>query len=92
MQQFCEQDSKTAICKRCLLSELQDADHAAHIYEYIASLPEEIKASAALIQERLDFCRACDNLLNGMCKICGCYVEVRAAKNGQTCPAIHPKW
>ena len=80
------------ICKRCLLSELSDTDHANHIYEYIASLPEEIKASEREIQERLDLCRACDSLINGMCKICGCYVEVRASKSGQNCPAVYPKW
>ncbi|MCL2405142.1 MAG: DUF6171 family protein [Defluviitaleaceae bacterium] len=74
------------------MSETQDTDIAAHIYSYIASIPEDIKASAALIQQRLDSCRACDNLANGMCKICGCYVEVRAVKSGQSCPDIYAKW
>ena len=80
------------MCKSCLLSDLADADYAAHIYEYISSIPEEIKADAAVIQKRLDYCRACDNLINGMCKLCGCYVEVRAAKSGQSCPHVYPRW
>ena len=79
-------------CKRCLLSEIDDKAQAAHIYEYIASLPEEVKASAVQVKERLDMCRACDNLTNGMCRICGCYVEVRAAKKGQSCPDVYPRW
>ena len=81
-----------SICKRCLLSEIDDKAQAAHIYEYIASLPEELKADAALIHNRLDKCRTCDNLVNGMCRVCGCYVEVRAAKIMQSCPDVYPKW
>ena len=77
-------------CKRCLLNELQDEDYARHIYDYINSLPEETKTSAALLHERLEFCRACDCLINGMCKLCGCFVEVRAAKKVQNCP--NKKW
>jgi len=81
-----------AVCKRCLLSDLAGTDHAAHIYEYIASIPDEIKAGAAEVHERLSLCRACDNLVNGMCRLCGCYVEVRAAKKGQVCPHPAPLW
>jgi len=80
------------ICKRCLLADLSDKDHAQHIYEYIASLLEDVKADAAVIEKRLRHCRDCDNLINGMCKFCGCYVEVRAAKKGQVCPDPLPKW
>jgi len=79
-------------CKRCLLEDLHDQDLAAHLYQYIASLPDTIKADAATIKARLDGCRVCDDLINGMCRFSGCYVEVRAAKQTQTCPAIPPKW
>ncbi|MCL2571783.1 MAG: DUF6171 family protein [Defluviitaleaceae bacterium] len=80
------------ICKRCLLHELNDKAQAKHIYEYIESLPPEIKADAAVIRKRLDHCRNCNNLINGMCKHCGCYVEVRTAKKAQTCPSPNPNW
>ena len=82
----------TQICKRCLLAEMQDGDLAASIYEYIAAIPAEIKADDALMQKRLGICRRCDNLISGMCRLCGCYVEVRAAKQGQSCPNFDPKW
>jgi len=79
-------------CRRCLLWELEDSDHTRHIYEYIASLPEDVKAEEAVAKGRLEACRSCDCLVNGMCKLCGCYVEVRAAKKGQSCPNPEPLW
>lgn len=46
----------------------------------------------ALYQERLSLCRQCESLLNGMCRICGCFVEMRAAVAKNYCPAINKKW
>ncbi|MDY3745248.1 MAG: DUF6171 family protein [Lachnospiraceae bacterium] len=37
-------------------------------------------------------CRQCDRLLNGMCRICGCFVEMRAAIKVKSCPDVVPKW
>ena len=34
----------------------------------------------------------CDNLINGMCKICGCFVEMRAAVKKNYCPDIEKYW
>jgi len=79
-------------CKRCLLHEMNDSEYAKNIYDYIASIPDDIKTGAELLQERLELCRACDALVNGMCKFCGCFVEVRAAKKSQTCPHPEAKW
>lgn len=80
------------ICKRCLLADMAGDEHVAHIFEYINSLPDNIKASEDLRGERLSHCRNCDNLVNGMCKHCGCYVEVRTAKINQSCPNPVRKW
>jgi len=71
---------------------MQDEAYTAHLYAYIASLPDDIKTDTAILQERLEFCRACDDLINGMCKWCGCFVEVRAAKKSQICPSLNRKW
>ena len=43
-------------------------------------------------KERLGICMDCDNLINGMCKLCGCYVEMRAAVKKNYCPNIERKW
>lgn len=73
------------LCKRCLLWEL-DGEYFKSIYEYVESLPAEQKASAAEYAKRLEDCRSCGELQNGMCAQCGCFVEVRAAKKRQACP------
>ena len=51
-----------------------------------ASGDPEIKADEALYEERLAVCKECDLLLEGMCRICGCYVELRAAIEKNACP------
>ncbi len=80
------------LCRRCLAKEMPDAEYFQNMYEYIANLDAGIKASDELYEMRLSKCRQCDNLLNGMCRLCGCFVEMRAAISKNKCPAIHPNW
>ena len=82
----------TRICKRCLTKEMPDASYFSNMQEYIRNLDEDIKTPDPLYQVRLQNCKECDHLLNGMCRICGCFVEMRAAVTGNKCPDIHPKW
>ena len=53
---------------------------------YIENLDVDIKASQSLYEMRLAVCRDCELLLQGMCKSCGCYVELRAAVTKNACP------
>lgn len=80
------------VCKRCLLNELDDTDYFKSIYEYIDNIPEINKCGNKEYLKRLDICKGCNNLLNGMCKHCGCFVEVRAAKRNQHCPDRNKYW
>lgn len=80
------------ICRRCLAKEMPDASYFQNMYDYINHMDPDIKADDSLYEERLTLCKQCDHLLNGMCRICGCFVELRAAANKNHCPAIHPKW
>lgn len=73
------------ICRRCLLREL-DGEYFKSIYQYIENIPREQKAPPKEYARRLDLCRACADLQNGMCAQCGCFAEVRAAKLRQACP------
>lgn len=77
---------------RCTLLESGQADMAKLVREYVASLPEDEKADEAHYSARLNICRSCDDLHSGTCALCGCYVEARAAKRKQQCPAVPPKW
>lgn len=76
-------------CRKCLLEEYDPDGALLTVREIIAALPQEQRADEAEYRRRLDICSACDQLNGGMCGMCGCYVELRAAKKKQSCP--HPK-
>lgn len=77
-------------CGKCLLSEFDMAFYAETVSDYIALIPEEKKTPAPEYNRRLDVCKACESLLDGMCGECGCFIEIRAAKVWMSCPCN--KW
>ena len=85
--------NRKPFCRRCLLEDMPDeAALARNIRELIDLLPEEKRAPAAETAQRLAVCRTCDHLQNGMCALCGCYVELRAAKRMMKCPDVPGRW
>ena len=78
------------ICKRCLLSQIDQQELLKQIHEGIDRLPAADKVSDKDYEKRLDICKQCDHLENGTCKACGCYVELRAAAKAGRCP--YKKW
>ena len=56
------------------------------MYEYIARIPADDKAPEEEYERRLSICKECEKLLSGMCRMCGCYVEMRAAIALRDCP------
>ena len=82
-----EQNSDLRRCKRCLTREMAgQTDIYRTVREYLDCMEEDIKAPAPLYEERLARCKECEMLLEGMCRKCGCYVEVRAAVMKNVCP------
>lgn len=80
-------------CRRCLLEDIPGgAALAANIRELIDRLPEEQRAEERLRAKRLTACRECRHLLDGMCALCGCYVELRASKAAGRCPDLPSRW
>lgn len=77
---------------RCLLRDAGEAEMAAAIAEYVASLDEAVRTDEADYRARLAVCEDCEQLLSGTCRLCGCYVETRAAKKGLSCPMVPPRW
>ncbi len=77
-------------CKRCLIYEMADKAAYESIKNYLDSLPAEDKSDESVYRSRLNVCKECDSLLSGMCRKCGCYVEVRAAGINACCPV--EKW
>ena len=73
------------------MREMQDkADDFTTIQNLIENLDPEERASEGLYEERLQICKDCEMFMEAMCRSCGCYVELRAAKNRNTCP--RKKW
>lgn len=89
---FMEQKSDNLrLCRKCLTRELADGGETyLSLREYIDNLDPDVKASEELYLERLSVCKECDLLLAGMCRSCGCYVELRAAMAKNGCP--EKKW
>lgn len=79
-------------CRKCLLEKLGNKQLSERIRLTVEAIPEAERVSDGDYHERLSKCQECEWLLNGMCRRCGCFVEVRAAKKRQGCPDIHPKW
>lgn len=79
-------------CRKCLLIEVEDEAYEDSIRRYLENLDEEQKADERLYNERLRQCKRCEYLHVGMCRLCGCYVEVRAAHKGRKCPDVKRRW
>lgn len=80
-------------CRRCLLEDMpSEAEMARSVHELVELLPDAIRAPQEVTAHRLNVCRACDHLRSGMCELCGCYVELRAAKMPLRCPDLPARW
>lgn len=74
-------------CRKCLTRDMAGQEEMFRsLREYIANLDEDIRAPEPLYEERLAVCKGCELLLEGMCRSCGCYVELRAAVAKNICP------
>lgn len=85
-------EQKENFCRRCLVREMADKDYIHSIQQYVDNIDEDIKTPQKEYETRLNQCKQCDNLLNGMCRICGCFVEMRAAVTRNYCPDVDKKW
>ncbi len=79
-------------CKRCLLIDIDVDGLYKEVSDLIALIPEDRRTENRLYNDRLDTCRQCDKLQNGICGECGCFVELRAANKDNYCPNYPHKW
>ena len=75
-----------------MLYELADKSAYESVKNYIAALPDEVRTEEKEYARRLEICRNCDMFLAAMCRKCGCYVEVRAARQDSHCPKGEKCW
>ena len=79
-------------CRKCLLQEVSEDEYLKSLKDYIDRIDPEIKTNPKEYERRLSLCKECDNLINGMCTKCGCFVELRAAVQNHYCPNLEKKW
>lgn len=83
-------------CRKCLLREMMEngalEESYRNMYERIELMDEDLRCQGEDYEKRLALCKSCDNLLDGMCRLCGCYVELRAAVKKNSCPATPKRW
>lgn len=78
------------ICRKCLTADMDEKKYFENLHAYIANLDEELKVDQPLYDKRLAVCKDCNLLADGMCRVCGCYVELRAVMWKNACP--YEKW
>lgn len=83
-------EQQKRICRRCLTIDMDQAEYFNNLHTYIADLDADIKVESQIYNERLAVCKSCDLLADGMCRACGCFVELRAAIRKNGCP--YDKW
>lgn len=83
---------KLRVCRKCLPGQNSEKDFYEDLTRYIERMDEELKVDQQTYEMRLAICSTCDRLLNGMCRLCGCFVELRAVQKVRKCPDIPAKW
>ena len=58
--------------------------------DYIDRIEPDERASDDVYAARLKVCQECSYLNAGLCRACGCYVELRAYAAARKCP--YEKW
>ncbi|GAB5081140.1 hypothetical protein Osc1_03130 [Hominimerdicola sp. 21CYCFAH17_S] len=80
------------LCRKCLLEDMDETDYFKRLKDYISAYPKEKRTGGEEYSRRLEVCRSCEELYSGMCRKCGCYVELRALKKEARCAAVPDKW
>ena len=77
-----------------IISDVQNAgdETAQEIIDATGADYTHIVLSQELYEKRLTICRDCPNILEGMCRLCGCFVELRAALKVRKCPDVVRRW
>ena len=78
-------------CRKCLIPDFIE-DKEKFLNNYVNTIPTEEKAEEDVYERRLEICYDCSHYLNGMCRLCGCFVAIRAAVKKQYCPGTINKW
>ena len=94
-----EKQAQTApprFCRKCFLNEMKLQGGLAESYknmlERIEMMDPELRCTGEAYEVRLAQCKKCEYLAEGMCALCGCFAESRAAVKANSCPAEQKRW
>lgn len=80
-------------CKKCLLLEAGERVTYDEIIAYLSTIDNSEKVDDSVYNDRIKHCKKCDMLISGMCRKCGCYIEIRARLKNTNCPNFDDrKW
>ena len=85
-------DSLRPFCRRCFFEDTDPGGVYREIQEMISAMPEERRTEETEYRRRLEICSGCSFLGEGTCGVCGCFVELRAAKKDLHCPCERHYW
>ncbi len=83
-------------CRKCFLREMELQGGLKKSYEdmleRIEMMDPELRCTGDAYDARLAQCKKCEYLAEGMCGLCGCFAEARAAVKANACPANPKRW
>lgn len=83
-------------CRKCFLHEMElrggPAESYKNMLERIEMMDPELRCTGEAYEARLAQCKKCEYLAEGMCALCGCFAESRAAVKANSCPANPKRW
>ncbi len=85
-------DSAPVLCRKCLEIPVNERELAETLDRYLEMLEPEVRVPPEVYEARLAVCAECPHRLQYTCVKCGCYVQARAAKRKNDCPAEERKW
>ena len=91
-----EQATPPRFCRKCFLHEMELQGGLKKSYEdmleRIEMMDPELRCTGEAYEARLLQCKKCEYLAEGMCALCGCFAESRAAVKANSCPANPKRW
>ncbi len=83
---------KLRVCRKCLPGQKNEEAFYEDLSRYIQRMDEELKVDQQTYEKRLGICSSCERLMSGMCRLCGCFVELRTVQKVRKCPDLPAKW
>ena len=79
-------------CIPCQRTGLSDREYEVVLKNYLENMDEDMKTPEPAYRERMSSCSRCEFLRNGICRLCGCFAALRAAKTHNRCADTPSRW